>query len=368
MISGNGKIWFTENAQAAIGSVTKAGVVSEFLVGSNAGQTLGLTVGPDKNIWSVGYFSQPYYSPFVAYATSAGAVTQVSVAAPPGESLQCPEAIATGSDGALWIADYCASSIDRLLTNGTLTAAYFTPTANAGPLDMVTGPDGNLWFVETSISKIGKLVPSTGVITEYSLPPGATAPEFITSAFGGLWFTAVGYGGEITTKGVSTLFPSVIDVDEVTAGPDGNIWATIYAYGGELASFTTAGSPQSTVSVDAHVNGLVTGPDKNIWFTDSTNNSIDVYVFNPQTVTPTSIAFNMVGETQTFSASEGGSGTMLTVRSSNSKVASVAPAANPGEWTVTAVGGGSCTIKVADQDGNYTDIAVSVTTETFVVD
>lgn len=367
MIQSAGKIWFTENSQAVIGSVTMSGVVSELPVGSNAGQTLGLTVGPDKNIWSVGYFSQPYYEPFVAYATTAGIVAQVPVTTPPGQALECPEAIATGSDGALWIADYCTSSIDRMLTNGTVTAEYPTPTVGAGPLDMVSGPDGNLWFVETGISKIGKLVPSTGAITEYTLPAGANAPEFITNAFGALWFTASGYGGSITKKGVSTLFSSVIDVTELAPGPDGNIWATIYAYGGALESFTTTGSPQSDVPVSANVNGLVTGPDKNIWFTDWTNNSIDAYIFNPQTVTPTSIAFNMIGETQTFSASEGGSGTTLIVTSSNKNVATVAPAGTPGEWTVTAVGGGSCNIKVADKSGNYTDIAVSVTAESFVV-
>ena len=53
--------------------------------------------------------------------------------------------------------------------------------------------------------------------------------------------------------------------------------------------------------------------------------------------------------------------------SSNKNVATVAPAGTPGEWTVTAVGGGSCNIKVADKSGNYTDIAVSVTAESFVV-
>jgi hypothetical protein len=125
--------------------------------------------------------------------------------------------------------------------------------------------------------------------------------------------------------------------------------------------------------VESGGQSLVTGPDKNIWFLAGQAGvspftlAIYVYVTNPQTVTPTSIAFNMVGETQTFSASEANYTGTLIVTSTNAKVATVAPAATAGEWTVTAVSGGACTIRVRDQDGNETDVGVSVTTETFVV-
>jgi virginiamycin B lyase len=368
-------LYFTDGT-LGIGKVTTAGVVSRYTAVSTVG-AWGLAVGPDNNVWFSGYSSA------IAHTTASGSVVEFTVPVPtslsPSPSPPCVYALAStpADTTGVWFTDICNSAVGRISTDGSTTVEYLPPSATT--LGAITaGPDHNLWFVEVSAGKIAKMVPGTRVITEYPLasgivPSGSVA---IANSNGSVWFSYYNQlnqnGGiaSISTSGVAQTAqsPNNASATAIAPGPDGNIWYATNSNPAFIDSVTSAGTYVNDINVGPiTITSLVTGPDKNIWFTDESNQSIDVYVVNPQTVTPTSIAFNMIGEMQTFSASEGGSGTTLTVTSSNAKVASVAPAATLGQWTVTAVNGGSCTIKVADQNGNYTDISVSVTTETLVV-
>ncbi len=260
------------------------------------------------------------------------------------------------------------------------------------------GPDGNVWFNEAngSVGRLDpKLVGAPGFLTEIALPTTAGGPTFaeaFANAAGAVWFAFGGCdkaakGAACRATGVGsitvgsspqvTLYPltgtssSKAQLSGVTAGPDGNIWFADQI-GEDLGSITPVGAYQASISTGVSSAGLVTGPDKNIWFTDFDTDTIDVYILNPQTVTPTSIAFNMAGETQSIVASEQDYAGTLTIKPAcSAKVATVVPAASPGPgqfaWTVTAVAGGSCIIGVRDSNGNTTDVNVSVTTETFVV-
>jgi virginiamycin B lyase len=368
IIANGTNVWFTEQNQAAIGEVSAAGVVTQFPIGSGGvgtGSASGLVTGPDKNIW----FTGPAY---VAHSVTGGSPVQFTLPPPAsinGSVTPCPGGIAAGSDGALWFTDSCNGAVGRITTDGSTITEYPLPTANAAPFDIVAGPDNNLWVVEQGIAKIARIVPATAAITEFALPQTGLQTQYITNANGSLWFTFGAYSGigRMTTKGSAAFVPGAQSYVGITKGPDNNEWMTDES-AGNFTSVSSAGSFASPVALGIPSAGLVTGSDKNIWFTDAANNSIDVYVLYPQTVTQSSIAFNMAGETQTFSASEPGyTGTELTASSSNVKVATVTPTSLVGQWRVTAVAGGTCTISVRDQYGNTTPISVSVTTETFVV-
>ena len=371
LVSG-GKLWFTDGT-LGVANVTTSGVFTRYSSVFTAGGN-GLIVGPDKNIWFAGNgFS-------IGTVTSTDSVVEFSIPIPSTSSIANPVLPCVGwlastpaDTTGVWFTDFCNDAIGRISTNGSTTVEYPEPTYGDPPSSIVAGSGKNLWFLEGQPQQFAS-ISTSGVINEYPIPYGAGATGPIVSIAGSLWFpyvsNPVGYYGLFSFKTPTSFQVAQSTVPgccfhDTALGPDGNLWMSDDNGGDYLTSMTPSGTYVSRTPINAPAKFLVTGPDKNIWFTSG--NTIGVNVLNPQTVTATSIAFNMVGEAQTFSASEGGSGTTLTVTSSNSKVASVAPGAYLGTWTVTAVGGGSCVIKVADQSGNYTNVSVSVTTESFVV-
>src|SRR5438093_608793 len=58
-----------------------------------------------------------------------------------------PIGITAGPDGNLWFTEFFASEIGRVTTGGAITE-FPVPTPNSGPNDISAGPDGNVWFTE----------------------------------------------------------------------------------------------------------------------------------------------------------------------------------------------------------------------------
>lgn len=123
IISGpNGSLWFTEAGSGStpnrIGSLTVAGVLSEFNIPTaNAGLT----------------------------------------------------SIAVGSDGALWFTESAVSKIGRITSGGAVTAELATQTPNAQPYQIGLGPDGAMWFTEIGVDRLGR-VATSGTPTDMALP------------------------------------------------------------------------------------------------------------------------------------------------------------------------------------------------------
>ncbi|MHB8146280.1 MAG: Vgb family protein [Vulcanimicrobiaceae bacterium] len=71
-----------------------------------------------------------------------------------------PLGITAGPDGNLWFTEYngLGHKIGRITTGGTITE-YSLPTSDAYPVGITTGPDGNLWFTEQEGNNIGKITP-----------------------------------------------------------------------------------------------------------------------------------------------------------------------------------------------------------------
>jgi virginiamycin B lyase len=75
---------------------------------------------------------------------------------PPGAGLL---GITTGPDGNIWFVEASANKIGRLAL-ATLTFTEFVVPASAGVQQIATGSDGNLWFTELSRGKIGRITPA----------------------------------------------------------------------------------------------------------------------------------------------------------------------------------------------------------------
>jgi len=212
--------------------------------------------GPDGNPWFIGGVNEQLAGGEVTYpalfeVTATGVLLRFKYPLP-WDQPYVPGEFVTGSDGAMWIADWgLAAAIERYEPGGGLKV-YRLPSGGA-PLGIVSGPEGSLWFTDTT-GRIGRITTS-GVISEYLIEDGDT---FATWGFAGP------YG--------------------IAAGPDGALWFAEQAVGligrmtstGQLEEFAIqrpAGVAPGVADASAPRH-LVTGADGDMWFTDPGDGSI----------------------------------------------------------------------------------------------
>ena len=159
--------------------------VHQFPTITASGSPGEITAGPDDNVWFVETTTTGANK--IARITSAGAITEFDVPAPPGGNAGA-RGIAAGADGNLWFVEEFANKVVKMTTDGLMTA-FVIPTPRSVPNGIVAGPDGNLWFTEYAAGKVAQITPA-GVITEFPLVYQTDAkPAGITTApDGNVWF------------------------------------------------------------------------------------------------------------------------------------------------------------------------------------
>jgi len=263
----DGNVWFCESGTNRIGRITPQGSVSEFLT---VNPPYDITAGPDGNLW----FTEQDFD------FGGAAIGRIS---PSGELTEFPVprsacGIAAGSDGNLWFTSCTTDSrgMRRITTAGSVTE--FPLPADSGFISaIVAGPDGNLWFTEPNVARIGRIT-TAGSVTEFPLPALATyLPSIVAGPGGDLWFAEGDKIGRITTGGDITEF--AVPASLLGVGPDGNLWVanscsnrigrlSITAGGVEI------GTDYALPTAFATVSGITSGPDGNLWFTESSGNKI----------------------------------------------------------------------------------------------
>jgi len=221
--------------------------------------------GSDGALW----FTEPLGNN-IGRITAAGAITEYPLPTP----VSSPLSIAAGPDGALWFTEADNQSIGTITTAGVITE--YSSVGN--PVGITAGPDGALWFTQLS-NQIGRIT-TAGAITEYSVPafsvpPGSHLFGIAAGPDGALWFTVVGtnYIGRITTLGVVTIYtvPATSSGPiAIIAGPDGALWFTD---SNGIGRITTAGAitVYPTVIPMGGPNSITVGPDGALWFTAASN-------------------------------------------------------------------------------------------------
>ena len=170
-------------------------------------------------------------------------------------SIDVPDGITSGPDGALWFTNEGNNSVGRITTSGVVT--NYTATGIDEPSGITMGPDGSLWFTNTGNCSSG----------ESRCDPGSI--------------------GRITTSGVVTIYtdPTIFEPSSITAGPDNALWFTNQSPTGNcspdcgsIGRITTSGVVSDFTSTIPHAidgpGGITAGPDGSLWFTDSNHDSI----------------------------------------------------------------------------------------------
>jgi streptogramin lyase len=288
----DGNLWFADDGKRpAIGRITPQGSITEFRAGLAPKSRPGTIVsGPDGSLW----FTDVGRSRAIGRVTPSGTITEFRDGL---DSKGVPVGIVVGPDGNLWFGD-TAKTIGRITTAGVITELGEGLSPAVGSLSgPVVGPDGNIWTVGGgSTVGLARITP-LGAISTFSagLSPQISLLGPIASSGGSLWFTARGGRpaiGRVTTSGEIAEFtdclhlgPPYTGPNSIAAGPDGNVWFTSLTTrslpnigtppaigritpGGEITEFragmTYASSPD----------GIVSGSDGALWFTDRERRSI----------------------------------------------------------------------------------------------
>ena len=287
----DGNLWFTEGNANKIGRITPAGVITEFNVPTVNSLPYGITAGPDGNLW----FTEPGVNK-IGRITTAGVITEFPISMQNSQ----PAFITAGPDGNLWFTELVGNNIGRITTAGAVTEFVIPTKDQSGLLGITAGPDGNLWFTESIVSKIGRLTPA-GVLTEFPTPTANSGPQLITvGPDGNLWFTepATDQIGRITTAGVITEFP-IPTIDSgaigIAAGSDGHLWFA-ESDANQIGRITTAGvvTEFNIPTNDTAPTVITPGPDGHLWFTEYDGNQIG-RITTGVTEAPTGLAVDSAG-------------------------------------------------------------------------
>jgi streptogramin lyase len=158
-----------------------------------------------------------------------------------------------------------------------LSLTRYSPPGLFRPSAIATGPDGALWF--TDPFTIGEIT-TGGITTLYpSTDASSGSASIVTGPDGALWFTQASNNiGRITTAGVITQYaiPTAnSNPRQITVGPDGALWFTEQA-SNKIGRITISGAfteyPLPTPSGGPL--GIAAGPDGALWFTEGTGNKI----------------------------------------------------------------------------------------------
>jgi virginiamycin B lyase len=236
-----------------------------------------------------------------------------------------PSGVTVGPDGNIWFDELFASAVGTLnLSTKSVSALKVTSGKVNGPISIITGPDKNLWT--TSFDGPIEKITTAGVVTTYAITGSGSGP--LVSFNGQVYFGEGTSIGHITTAGVqgsAIKAPSGGTIEALTVGPDGNLWFTelnsaanatnnFYGYvtpAGAIKEFPVAKTYGNVTGIAAPADGkiyfragdylvgtstagaifltqslgtgsstsshdLITGPDGNLWFTESFNDEIGV--------------------------------------------------------------------------------------------
>jgi cysteine-rich repeat protein len=179
--------------------------------------SLGITVGPDGNLW----FTETDANKIGKMSPTGQMLAEFSI--PTVDST--PMGI-TSANGKLWFTEVSANQVASLTPDGSTFMEYALPDYPENPgttvlsYGITTGPDGNAWFAETYNNTIDKIT-SEGTITRYPIPTKASTPYYITSGDESLWFTEFDANkiGRATKDGTITeyVLPNPYDSPDHTA-------------------------------------------------------------------------------------------------------------------------------------------------------
>jgi virginiamycin B lyase len=187
----DGNLWFTETLADRIGRVTPAGVMTEVFTGMSSINPEDITTGPDGNMWFTAFPDPEGLFPgWVGRITTDTLQITLFPTSAVNDDVTVPLGITTGPDGNLWITGPGNGTVGKVTTAGVVTVFHLPQGVVSGPAFITTGTDGAMWFTEQGLgsdaagpnafgNRIGRITTS-GTIRELPVPTADSVPLGIT--------------------------------------------------------------------------------------------------------------------------------------------------------------------------------------------
>jgi len=230
-----------------------------------------------------------------------------------------PEGIAVDPAGEVWFAELTPDGLGVLFpSNGTIKEVTIPPAPDGvgcGPIGVTPQGNGSIWVTCEFSNQIDEYVPSLGILKQFDLPVGFSAPlQILFDRSGNFWFTAADSGmlGYVTisqlrpgtTDGIeefaplnSTYLTTIIDPllptgkvvtslavpSQIAFSPDGDsLWVTEHGAGSfdrydiaskTLTKYFTSG-PSSSLYTQSLPNGIAVDSSGLVWVAEHYGNRI----------------------------------------------------------------------------------------------
>jgi streptogramin lyase len=223
VVGSDKNLWFVEDGgHSAIDRIEPGnGTITRYPTQSPSSEPIGLTVGPEGNVW----FTE-LHGDAIGRITPAGTITEFSTDITQKE----PAGIVAADNGDMYFTERGGEgAVGQITPAGTITE--LTPATTSGltknnqPWAITTGPDGNVWFTEIGGEpKIGRLTIAPGVISASASTPGASSVELKASVLPNLQESQLSFEYGATTTYGSTS--SAVSVGKGTTASSGSVELT----------------------------------------------------------------------------------------------------------------------------------------------
>jgi streptogramin lyase len=235
--------------------LTDAPLITEYPFSSTHYGPEGIAQGPDGNMWVALYGSGE-----LAVVTPGGSISYITVPLPswnsnPYATTSTPESLALGPDGRMWVTLGYPGGIAAVSSTGQVQEYQLpsnnSPYCSGSPWEIIAGPNGNMWFTMYEDLGDDSRSGSTGCIGEITMSGAVTMIELPSD---------------------NTTARSSPDPEGIVLGPDGDVWVADPGTSA-IDRITPSGAIteymiSSTEGVPAE---LAVGPDGAIWFTEVGN-------------------------------------------------------------------------------------------------
>lgn len=321
----NGDMWVAEWRVGKIGEIRMPdGPIREFPFGGPDRDAIGLTMGPDRNLWFVTRDGGA-----IGKMTSTGTTTEYQP-----HLMNAGEAIAAGPGGDIWFCGFdspprssqVTGIIGKISPAGLITE-YPVRVASGIPFRLALGGDGNEWVTVSDLQRNGHIVRVTpsGSMTAFAVPGD---PHDIASD---------GPHKLIFTLARNTSF------GEITLD-------------GQVSTIPLPGGPSARAAK------LTVTRNGDVWFGGSLYDKGAVFVrlATKIDVTPASVTLAAPGESKKITVSEKKYSGKWKAQSSDDGIVDVTKGKTLDTFTIVAISDGTCMVTIADKKGNSVTIPVTV--------
>ncbi|HLJ82733.1 MAG TPA: hypothetical protein VKT51_00990 [Candidatus Eremiobacteraceae bacterium] len=176
-----------------------------------------------------------------------------------------PEGITIGPDGHIWFTESAGHSLVRVEIFGSQHPIELA--ADDQPGDLAVGSDRKFYMTDNGKNAID-VVTSDGVSTQYPVAEDSGLHGIAEGSDGNIWFGSRAHISKLTPAGLMTRYAlnGNPGITSVTAGTDRSVWFA-ESQASKLARIVPSSGAIASYPIPCAPLGIVTTPDKNIWFT-----------------------------------------------------------------------------------------------------